>query len=98
MAHGRGFLLSTRTGVVVAGEGEEDEEPDEDREPGREHTEDARGAVPVVEVTAVRGATTNEQHRRDRDARGDDDHAEPDEEVHVETPFQSTLSPASSDR
>ena len=55
----------------MAGEGEEDDKPEQHREAGGEHAEEAGRAVAVVEVAALGRAAADEQHRRDRHARDD---------------------------
>jgi hypothetical protein len=72
-----GLRLGSASRLVVAREGEEDDEPGEDREPGREHAEDARGPVAVREVAAVRSSTSDEQDRRDRSDDGQEDDEAP---------------------
>ena len=59
------FLLCAATRRVVALEGEEDDEAEHDREARREHAEDARGAVAVLEVASLRSTSPDEQHRAD---------------------------------
>ena len=48
---------------VVALEGEEDDEPEHDRESRRDHAEHAGCAVAVLEVAAGGRAPADEQHR-----------------------------------
>jgi hypothetical protein len=60
---------------VVALEGQEDDEPRQQREAGGEDAEHPGSAVAVREIAPVRRAASYEEHRRDRDGRdGDDDH------------------------
>ena len=60
--------LGLRSGprLVVTREGEEDDEPEQHGEPGREDPEDTRGAVTVGEVAPLGCAPAHEQHHRDR--------------------------------
>ena len=70
-------------GLVVAREGEDDDQTEQDREARREHAEDARGPVTVGEVAAFRRASPHEQHHRDRRCGdGDGEQARP-EDVHL---------------
>ena len=69
------LVLGARARDVVVREREEDDEAEQDGKAGGEHAEDACGAVAVVEVSTVRGATPQEQERGDRDGRrADHDH------------------------
>ena len=47
------LLLGAAARLVVAREGEEDDEPEQHREPGRQHAEDPRRAIAVLEVAAL---------------------------------------------
>ena len=67
-------------GFVVAGEGEEDDEAEDDGEAGGEDAEDSCRAVAVVEVAAFGGIAAAKQEGGDRN-RGDNDD---DEEGHGE--------------
>ena len=81
--HGQGLGLGPRLGVVVAGEGEEHDEPEQEGEPGGEHPEHPGGAVAVAEVATLRGAPADQQHGGDghRHRRRDDQPRQ--EEVHA---------------
>ena len=74
--------LGARARLVVAREGEEDDEAEQDGEARREDAEHAGRAVAVREVAALGRAAADEQHRGDRDARHGRDDEEPEEEVH----------------
>ncbi len=91
-----GFTAGPRQ--VVARKREEDDEPREDRESRRQHTEDPGRAVTVREVAALGCSATNEQHRRDGDSDGcDEDESAPDQ-IHCRirpTSFASTIDGAS---
>jgi hypothetical protein len=65
--------LRAAPGGVVALEGEEDDEADQDREARREHAEHAGGPVAVREVASGGCVAPDEQHHGDRRP-GDDDH------------------------
>ena len=80
--HRQRLALGAASRLVVAREGEEDDEPGEDREPGRQHAEDARGTVAVREVTAFRRPPANEQQRADRDRDGGHEDHEAREQAH----------------
>ena len=69
------FRLRPRSRLVVALEGEEDDETEQHRESGRQHAEDSRGPVAVGEAAALGSAPPHEQHRgdRERDCHDDDD-------------------------
>ena len=70
-------------GLVVAREGEDDDQAEQDREARREHAEDARGPVAVGEVAAFGRASPHEQHYRDcRGGDADGDEGRP-EDVHL---------------
>ena len=60
----QGFLLGSGPRLVVAREREEDDEAEQHREPGREHSEDACRAIAVLEVAAFGSASAHEQQRR----------------------------------
>ena len=66
--------------LVVAREGEEDDEPREDREPGREDAEHPGRAVAVGEVAPLRRPPPDEEDRADGDRNGGDE----DEDAHGE--------------
>ena len=96
------LLLGPRSRLVVALEGEEDDEAEQHGESGREHAEDSRGAVAVGEAAALGRTAPHEQHRRHGEGGhgGNDEHC-PDE-VHREAsaPARSPLerpSPAGED-
>ena len=72
--------------LVVAREREEDDEPEQDGEAGREDPEDTRGAVTVGEVAPLGRAAAHEQHRRDRDGGHAGGDQEAPENVHRHTP------------
>ena len=57
---GQRLSLAAGPRLVVAREGQEHDEAGEDREPGREHAEDARRAVAVREVAPLRRAAADE--------------------------------------
>jgi hypothetical protein len=82
LGHRQGLGLGAAAGLVVAGECQEDDEPEQDREPGGQHPEHARGAVAVLEDAAGRGVAADEQQgaHAEPDRRTDDDDAQP--EVH----------------
>ncbi len=67
---------------VEALERQEDDEPEEHGEPGREDAEDSGGAVTVLEVASRRRPAPNEQHRRDRDRRDRSDDKTRPKEAH----------------
>ena len=56
----QGFLLGSGARLVVAREGEKDDEAEQHREPGREHSEDACRAIAVLEVAAFGSSTAHE--------------------------------------
>ena len=75
--------LRSRPGLVVALEGQEDDEAEQDGEAGGEDAEDAGCPIAVREVAALRRAAAHEEHRRDGDpGRQGDDECSPDE-VHA---------------
>ena len=82
LRHDLRLRLGAATRGVEALEREEDDEPEEHGEPGREHAEDAGGAVAVLEVASRRSSAANEQHRRDRKRRDDHDDEACPEQVH----------------
>ncbi len=85
LCHDEGLGLGAAPGSVVALEGQEHDEPEQDREPRREHAEHPCGSVAVVEVAAVGRTASDEQEHADRDPRrGHDDEQCPDE-VHSAT-------------
>ena len=66
--------------IVVLREREEDDEPQEEREPGRQDAEDPRCSVAVLEAAAVGGTPAHQQHRGDHDRRHpEDDQDRPDQ-------------------
>jgi len=81
--HGQRFALGPRLGLVVAGEGEEDDEPEQEREPGGEHPEHPGGAVAVAEVATLRGAPADQQHGGDGQRHRHHDNQERQDEVHA---------------
>ena len=83
--------IPAAAGLVVAGEGQEDDEPQQDREAGGQHPEHARGAVAVLEDAAGRGVAADEQQGAHCEPHGrtDDDDAPP--EVHPSS--QTTARP-----
>ena len=79
----RGRLcFGPRARLVVAREGQEDDEAEQDGEPGRQHPEHARGPIAVREVAALRRAATHQEHGGDREGRHHDGDDEPDQQVH----------------
>ena len=68
---------------VIALEGEEDNETDEDREARCEHAEDAGGAIAVLEVAPFGRTAPDEQHRADGQRGHDDDDQGREEQVHL---------------
>ena len=78
--HGPRLCFGAAARRVEALEGEEDDESDQYGEAGGKDAEDPGRAIAVLEVAALRGASADEQHRRDRHC-GDaeDDEACPDE-------------------
>ena len=98
LPHDQRLLLGARPRLVVALEGEEDDEPEQHREPGGEHAEDARGAVAVGEAAALGRAPAHEQHRRHREGGDrDDDERRPDE-VHRAAIASARAAPCSARR
>ena len=69
LRHELRLRLCTGARGVEALEGEEDDKAEQNREASREHTEHAGGTVAVLEVTALGGASPDEQHGADRDQR-----------------------------
>src|SRR5262245_3023113 len=63
--------VGTRQRLVVAREGEEDDEPGEDREARGEHAEHAGRAVSVREEAPLGRTSAHEQDCDDRDRVGD---------------------------
>jgi hypothetical protein len=74
--------LRTRPRIVIGRERQEDDETQQHREPGGQHPEDARGAVPIGEIASLRGPAAHQQHRRDRDRRGGDQHQKSYQKIH----------------
>jgi hypothetical protein len=72
----------TAAGLVIACEREEHDQSEQNREAGGQHTEDARGPIPIGEEAAFRGAATDKQQRRDRKADGERDDQTGPEETH----------------
>jgi hypothetical protein len=64
-----GLRLSAGPGLVVAREGEEDDEAEQDRESRGEDAEDAGRAIAVGETAALGGRAPHEQHGRHGDRR-----------------------------
>ena len=80
LRHDARLGLGAAAGGIEALEREEDHEPDQDGEAGRQNAEHARGSVAVLEVAALGGAPPDEQHGGDRDGRDtEDDEAGPEE-------------------
>ena len=73
--------FGTGPGLIVRREREEDHEAGEDREPRREHAEDAGRPVTVREE-AFGGSTAHEENRRDRQRIGDEDDGDAEDETH----------------
>ena len=66
--------------LVVAREREEDDEAEEQREPGRQHSEDTGRAVAVVEEAVLGRPAANKEERRNRDrGHGGHDQESPDD-------------------
>jgi hypothetical protein len=60
--------------LVIAAEGEEDDQAEQNGEARRDDAEDTRGAVAIGEIAALGRTPADEQNRPDRDAgRGQDD-------------------------
>ena len=72
LRHEASLRLRPAPGLVVALEGEDDDQPEQDREAGGDHAEHPGRPVAVGEVAAFRSAAADEQHRGHRDARGAD--------------------------
>ena len=68
--------------LVVAGEGQKDDQAEEDGEPGGQHAEDAGGAVAVLEDAARRRSAPDEQERCDGDARDKRDDRDRQDDAH----------------
>src|SRR5262249_6802089 len=74
--------FGTGSGDVVARERQEHHEPEKDRESGRQHAENAGGAVTIVEVAALRCPPAHEEHGGDRHRCCRHDDQKRKEEVH----------------
>ncbi len=75
--------LGPTPGLVVAREGQEDNQSKQDGEAGGEHAEDACRPVAVVEEAPVRSSASNEQQNRDCDSDGDPDDQDRPNEIHL---------------
>src|SRR5215211_7179518 len=74
------LLLRPAPRLVVAREREEDDEPEQHREPGCQHAEDAGRAITVLEEPAFGCSAPHEQERRDPNrGHGRDDQKSPDD-------------------
>ena len=78
-----GLGLGAGSRRVIALEREEDDETDEDREARCEHSEDAGGAIAVLEVAPFGRTAPDEQHRADGQRGHDDDDQGREEQVHL---------------
>ena len=96
--HGQRLGLGPRLGVVVAGEGEEHDEPEQQGEPGGEHPEHPGGAVAVAEEAPLRGAPADRQHGGDGRRHHDRDDQPTQEEVHRQSGWPRTAGRASPGR
>ena len=67
LRHHERLGLGAGARLVVAREGEEDDEAEQNREAGRQHAEHAGGAVSVGEIAPLGRPPADEQHRRDGD-------------------------------
>ena len=76
------LLLGARPRLVIAREGEEDDEAQEHREARRQHAEDPRRAIAVGEVAALGRPAADEQQGGDRRPGGEGDDEKPPDDVH----------------
>ena len=88
-----GLRLGAGARLVVAREGEEDDEPEQYGEPGRQDAEDAGRAVPVREVASLGRPPADEQHHSDRERRDSGGDEEAPEDVHPGADFLTSVRP-----